>query len=72
MTSSSKDYFVAREAKEKRKKKVLAIISVVSLYSRIVLDPDNKEFINQVGLEQFPSYSLEEFSNHHISTLPVL
>jgi cytochrome c-type biogenesis protein CcmH/NrfG len=30
MTSSSKDYFVAREAKEKRKKKVLAIISVVS------------------------------------------
>jgi cytochrome c-type biogenesis protein CcmH/NrfG len=29
MTSSSKDYFVVREAKEKRKKKLLAIISVV-------------------------------------------
>lgn len=30
MTSSSKDYFVVRQAKEKRKKKLLAIISVVS------------------------------------------
>lgn len=30
MTSSGKDYFVVRQAKEKRKKKLLAIISVVS------------------------------------------
>jgi cytochrome c-type biogenesis protein CcmH/NrfG len=30
MTSSSKDYFVVREAKDKRKKKLLAIISIIS------------------------------------------
>ncbi|PHJ56829.1 hypothetical protein VF14_22655 [Nostoc linckia z18] len=33
------------------------------LSSRIVLEHENKEFINQTGLEQLPSCTLEEFQN---------
>jgi hypothetical protein len=30
------------------------------LHSRIILEGENKEFINQIGLEQLPSHTIEE------------
>ncbi len=42
------------------------------LSSRIVLEDENKEFINQIGLEQLPSCTLEEFKNASLAILDKL
>ncbi|MBS9393563.1 MAG: class I SAM-dependent methyltransferase [Dolichospermum sp. LBC05a] len=39
------------------------------LHSRIILECENKEFINQIGLEQLPSHTIEELKT---ASLPVI
>jgi hypothetical protein len=39
------------------------------LHSRIILEGENKEFINQIGLEQLPSHTIEELKT---ASLPVI
>ena len=39
------------------------------LYSKIVLEDENKQFINQIGLEQLPSCTLEELKNVSLAIL---
>jgi predicted SAM-dependent methyltransferase len=39
------------------------------LHSRIILEGENKEFINQIGLEQLPSHTIEELKT---ASLPII